>query len=87
MLILYSCTTLLYCIILQSKIYMIQPPILHLLCFHLIVCMTVNFSRYHARFQDITFVFLESTRFGVYRVKCACACTAALEIIIGRVRD
>ena len=29
------------------KIHMIQPPILQLLCFHLIVCMTVNLSRYH----------------------------------------
>ena len=37
-----------------------EPAILHLPCFHLIICMTVNFSR--------ALVFLESSRSGVYRV-------------------
>ena len=31
-----------------KNIYMIQPPILHSLCFHLVACRSVNFSRYHA---------------------------------------
>ena len=37
-----------------------EPAILHLPCFHLIICMTVSFSR--------ALVFLESSRSGVYRV-------------------
>ena len=36
-----------FTVTLSSKIYMIQPPVLHSFCFHVIVCMTVNFSRYH----------------------------------------
>ena len=50
-LILYLYAILLYCIILYSEIYMIQPPILHLPCFHLIVCMMVKFSRYHVHYS------------------------------------
>ena len=59
---------------------MIQPPILHWLCFLLFVCMTVNLSR-HTRFSRIKQIWSLTC---VMRMH-ACAFTGALKIIVRRV--